>query len=188
MYLLLLIVLFLTTHRQRTRDFNPSTAHLRAPRRRSIPRAILVAVYYILLIANILMQTLEIVRLELISFGIGLLPFSYVALLLALLLHVTDGLRGRIYTNYWIAANTGVLTGLMAVSVVKTVSLVLMEGNGISRAGSKYPMTDQVIDVAVMAGVFLVLAVLEVILGAWKGTKSGRDDKGGIADNTAWGK
>lgn len=122
------------------------------------------------------MQTLEIVRLELIFYGIGLLPFTYVALLLALILHATNGLRGRIRARYWIAANAGVFTGLMAVSVVKVVGLLFMESNNITRQGSKYPMSDQVIDVIVMAGVFLALAVIELLLGVWKKTRNVAND------------
>ena len=40
--------------------------------------------------------------------------------------------------------------------------------NGIHRTDSKYPMVDWVTDVAVIAGVYLFLAVMEVCLGLWK--------------------
>jgi hypothetical protein len=118
------------------------------------------------------MVTLEIVRLSLIYYGIGLLPFSYVALIIGFILHATNGLKGRIERRMWRGANTFVWVGLLAVSVVKTAGLVMMENNGIYRTGSKYPMSDQVIDVGVMAGVYLVIAVLEVWLGLWR-----RDEK-----------
>ena len=43
------------------------------------------------------------------------------------------------------------------------------EANGAGkRNGSKYPLSDQIIDVAVMAGVYAVLAVLEVGLEVWR--------------------
>jgi hypothetical protein len=118
------------------------------------------------------MQTLEIVRLSLIYYGIGLLPFSYVALIIGLILHTTNGLRGRIEGWMWRGTNTLVWIGLLAMNVVKTAGLVKMENNGIYRTGSKYPMSDQVIDVAVMAGVYLAIAILEVWLGLWR-----RDEK-----------
>ena len=118
------------------------------------------------------MVTLEIVRLSLISYGIGLLPFSYVALIIGLILHATNGLRGRIEGRMWIRANTFVWVGLLAMNVAKVAGLVKMENNGIYRTGSKYPMSDQVIDVAVMAGVYLVIAILEIWLGIWR-----RDEK-----------
>jgi len=38
-------------------------------------------------------------------------------------------------------------------NVVKVAGLVDMENNGIYRTSSKYPMSDQVIDVGVMAGI-----------------------------------
>jgi hypothetical protein len=114
------------------------------------------------------MQTLEIVRLCLIYYGIGLLPFSYVALIIGLILHATNGLFGRIEGRMWRGANTLVWIGLLAMDVVKTAGLVKMENNGIYRTGSKYPMSDQVIDVAVMAGVYLAIAILEVWLGLWR--------------------
>jgi hypothetical protein len=118
------------------------------------------------------MVTLEIVRLSLIYYGIGLLPFSYVALILGLVLRATNGLRGRIEGRMWRGANTFVWVGLLAMNVVKVAGLVKMENNGIYRTSSKYPMSDQVIDVAVMAGVYLVIGILEVWFGLWR-----RDEK-----------
>jgi hypothetical protein len=168
LYLFLLSLLFALTHQRRHRTFNPSTAYLRSAHRRSTFRNILAVIYYLLLIANILMQTLEIARLSLIYYGIGLLPFSYVALIIGFILHATNGLRGRIEGWMWKGANTLVWVGLLVVSVVKTAGLVKMENNGIYRTGSKYPMSDQVIDVAVMAGVYLVIAILEGWLGLWR--------------------
>jgi hypothetical protein len=114
------------------------------------------------------MQTVEIVRLSLIYYGIGLLPFSYVALIIGLILHATNGLRGRMEGWMWKGANTLVWIGLLVMSVVQTAGLVKMENNGIYRTGSKYPMSDQVLDVAVMAGIYLVIAILEVWLGLWR--------------------
>lgn len=125
------------------------------------------------------MQTLEIVRLELIDFGIGLLPFSYVALLTGLLLHLTDGLRQRIHRPFWKGANTFVWIGLMAANIVKMVGLVQMEKSNIYRTDTKYTMSDQVIDVAVMAGLYLVITLLEALLGVWRRE---RIVEGGLAD------
>lgn len=49
---------------------------------------------------------------------------------------------------------------------VKVVGLSKEGING--RKGSKYPISDQVIDVAVMAGVYAVIAILELVLGFWR--------------------
>jgi hypothetical protein len=51
-------------------------------------------------------------------------------------------------------------------TVVKVVGLVKGGVNG--RKGSKYPVSDQVIDVAVMAGVNAVIGILEVVLAVWR--------------------
>lgn len=115
------------------------------------------------------MQTLEIVRLELLHFGIGLLPFSYVGLLLGAALHVSSGVRGHI--RAWQVVNAVLWLGGMAVSVVQVVGL---DNEGINgRKGTKYPVSDQVIDVAVMAGVYAVIALLELGLGVWNVKRNG---------------
>jgi hypothetical protein len=59
----------------------------------------------------------------------------------------------------------------MVMSVVKVAGLVRMGING--REGSKYPVLDQVIDVAVMAGIYAVIAVLELALRVWRASKVG---------------
>jgi hypothetical protein len=116
------------------------------------------------------MQTLEIVRLELIHFGIGLLPFAYVGLLVAVGLHWTEGVKGRI--RGWQGVNAVIWVGGVAVSAIKVVGLSKEGING--RKGSKYPISDQVTDVAVMAGVYAVLAILELLLGLWRALRRAR--------------
>lgn len=56
---------------------------------------------------------------------------------------------------------------MMIVSLVKIAGLVKMEHNGIYRTDSKYPIVDWVTDVAIIAGVYLFLAVMEIWLGLW---------------------
>jgi hypothetical protein len=163
---LLPLLLALSLH-HRKQNFDPSTAHIRSIRSRSCAFITVQVLYYLLIIANILMQTLEIVRLELIHFGIGLLPFSYVGLLLGAGLHWSEGFRGCV--RGWQGINAVLWTGGMAVSVVKVVGLSNEGING--RKGSKYPVSDQVIDVAVMAGVYAVIMVLEVGLRFWRAAR-----------------
>lgn len=56
--------------------------------------------------------------------------------------------------------------GGVAMCVVKVVGL---DNEGIDgRKGSKYPVADQVTDVAVMAGVYAAIAVLEGVLMVWR--------------------
>lgn len=110
------------------------------------------------------MQTLEIVRLSLIQIGIGLLPFAYVGLIIGGALHWSNGVQGRIKT--WQGINAVIWLGGTAMTVAKVVGLVKEGING--RIGSKYPISDQTIDVAVMAGVYAVIGMLEVVLGLWR--------------------
>jgi len=110
------------------------------------------------------MQTLEIVRLALIYFGIGLLPFAYIGLIIGALFHWSEGVKGRV--RGWQAVNGVIWVGGVVISVVKVVGL---SNEGIDgRKGSKYPVSDQVIDVAVMAGVYAVIGSLEVGLDIWR--------------------
>ncbi|KGQ10140.1 hypothetical protein BBAD15_g4513 [Beauveria bassiana D1-5] len=120
-------------------------------------------IYYALIICNMLMHTLEIVRLALIHFGIGLLPFAYVGLLLGAALHSSRGAAGQVPA--WLLVNMVVWLGGMVMSVVKAIGL---DREGILRKGSKYPMSDQVLDVAVIAGVYGVIAALELVTGLWR--------------------
>lgn len=128
-------------------------------------------IYYILIVANILMQVLEIVRLELIHFGIGLLPFVFVGLMLGAYLHWSEGCSGRI--RFWQVVNMVLWLGGMAMCVVKVVGLC---NEGIhARKGSKYPMEDQVTDTAVIAGVYAIIAILEVVIGFMKKSQRSRN-------------
>lgn len=110
------------------------------------------------------METLEIVRLSLLHFGIGLLPFAYVGLGVGAGLHWSKGLQGRV--RGWQGVNGVVWVGGCVMCVVKVVGLVNEGIDG--RKGSKYPVSDQVIDLAVMAGVYAVVGILEVVLGVWR--------------------
>lgn len=109
------------------------------------------------------MHTLEIVRLALIHFGIGLLPFAYVGLIAGVMLHWSRGASGRV--SAWLAVNMVIWLGGMTMAIVKVVGL---HKEGDPRKGSKYPMSDQILDVAVIAGVYAVVAVLEAVMGLWR--------------------
>lgn len=112
------------------------------------------------------MQTLEIVRLSLIHFGVGLLPFAYVGLILGGLLHWLRGTREKLQA--WRGINVIIWVGSMLMCVVKVVGLV--KGGADGRRGSRYPISDQIIDVAVIAAVYAAISVLEVVLGRWEAT------------------
>ena len=118
--------------------------------------------YYLLLLAQVLMCVLEITRLSLAHLGIGLLPFTFVSLILAFALHFTRGFRGRVLGWKW--ANLAVFVALAVTNGVKIAEEV-KEGTG-QRKGSKYPESDEIIDVSVMVGVYVALAILETMLRA----------------------
>lgn len=171
--LLLVPILFGLSLHHRKQNFNPSTAYLRATPRRNWAFNGVSATYYVLIVCNILMLTLEIVRLELIHFGIGLIPFAYVGLLLSCALHWSEGARGRI--RGWQTIAGIVWMGGLVMSAVQVAGL---SKEGIhARKGSKYPISDQIIDVAVMAGVYAVVAILELVLGLWRALRRARGQR-----------
>lgn len=124
-------------------------------------RTTLLILYYLLLLAQILMCTLEIVRLALAHLGIGLLPVTYVTLLGACVMRLTRGLGGKMRRWRW--ANIAIFVALAVTNGVKVAEEV-KEGVK-TRKGTKYPESDQIIDVSVMIGVYTVLMILEPVLG-----------------------
>ena len=125
--------------------------------------------YYLLLLAQVLMCVLEITRLSLAHLGIGLLPFTFVSLILAFALHLTHGFSGKVMSWKW--AN---LAAFIALAITNGVKIAEEVKEGIDqRKGTKYPESDEIIDVAVMVGVYAALAVLETVLRpreAYKGS------------------
>lgn len=107
------------------------------------------------------MTSLEIARLALAKLGIGLLPFTYISFLVAMGMRATGGLRGMV-RGYSYAA-CFVWAGLTVMFVLKIAGEVKEGING--RKDTKYPIVDQVTDLGVMAGVSLILLMLEIILG-----------------------
>ncbi len=75
-------------------------------------------------------------------------------------------------------------------SIVKVVGLVKMGING--RKGTKYPVSDQVIDVAVMAGVYAMIGILEATIAVGR-SERGRDGEaesvrsGNLEHEQTWG-
>ncbi|KAI4218219.1 MAG: hypothetical protein L6R36_009070 [Xanthoria steineri] len=133
-----------------------------SPPRTKIYKALAV-LYYLLLLAQFLMCILEIVRLSLTHLGVGLLPFTFVALITAAAMRFTKGLRGRVYA--WRYLNLALWVALAVTNGVK-IAQETKEGTG-ARKGSKYPVADEITDVAVMIGVYAVLALLEITLSVW---------------------
>jgi hypothetical protein len=166
-YLLALPTLYLLHHFTHSPTSLPAITTLRqTPKKTWALKATKIA-YYTFIAVTILMETLEIVRLFMIHYAVGLLPFIYVGLLLGAFTHYTSGFAGRV--PYWRYANVIVLwIGGFVVTIVKVAGLAMEEnGKGEAEGRGKYPMGDQITDVAVMAGVYLIIALLEVMLGVW---------------------
>ena len=106
------------------------------------------------------MCVLEIARLALAHLGIGLLPFTFIALLTAAAMRFTKGLGGKAYG--WNHLNLALWIALAVTNGIK-VAEETKEGTG-ARKGSKYPVADEITDLSVMLGVYAGLAFLEVFL------------------------
>lgn len=104
------------------------------------------------------MTVLEIARLELADLGIGLLPADWAGFIIAGGLRFSHGIRGR-FPRYWIA-NVVFWGLLIATNAVRMVEMV-KEGVD-TRKKTKYPMSDQIIDVGVYMCVYLALGILEL--------------------------
>lgn len=145
---------FRTTKAEEGADFD---GHTHRPHKAHLALSIL---YFLLLLAQILMCILEITRLSLAHLGIGLLPFTFVTLITAGALRYTNGIRGKVPAWRW--ANLVVFIALAVTNGVK-IAEETKEGTG-QRKGSKYPESDEIIDVSVMIGVYAALSVLEIVL------------------------
>jgi hypothetical protein len=129
---------------------------------RSVLSRVLAIIYYLLILAMLAMVSLEIARLVVAKLGIGLLPFTYLGVLIALANRIAWRSRtvGLVSALYWI-----MLAATMALKVAAEQAEQM--GPGIRAQGvgvqGMYPTSDEVLDNSVMVGVELLLAVLEVV-------------------------
>jgi hypothetical protein len=114
--------------------------------------------YALALFCAFAMTVLEAARLILADLGVGLLPFVWPAFIVAGALRFSRGMRGR-FATYWIAGV--VLWLLLVVTNAVRMAEMVKEGAG-TRKGTKYPMSDEIIDVGVYMGVYLVLMFAEI--------------------------
>jgi len=125
---------------------------------------VFLTLYYLLVLAQILMCVLEITRLSLAHLGIGLLPFTIVSLIIAAAVRLSVGLRGRLMG--WRLVNLGLWIVLAATNGIKVAEEAReLDGlGGKQRKGSKYMVVDELTDVGVMVGVYIALGILEASL------------------------
>ncbi|KAH0537642.1 hypothetical protein FGG08_005593 [Glutinoglossum americanum] len=114
--------------------------------------------YSVLMFAVAGMLSVEIARLVLADFGVGLLPFLYVAYLVALVLRW----RRSMWRSEWKWCGVALWVMLIVVGVVKIIGEIKEGVN--TRKGTKYPMSDQVTDVGVDIGLWFLLAGLEAFM------------------------
>ncbi|CBQ70232.1 conserved hypothetical protein [Sporisorium reilianum SRZ2] len=112
--------------------------------------------YMLLVVAALLMNILQIVRLALAHRGVGLLPFNIAGILIVLvLMHVRTP-----------AASAVSLTILLFWTMLLAFTSVALAGmgklNGIEdRKGTEYLLSDEMIDVGVQVGLYAVFWIVE---------------------------
>lgn len=164
---------FTTPSTENRRWYSFSSSRTANGQKRSKVQIAAVVLYYIFLLANLLLSILEMARLSTIHFGVALLPFVTVGILLAGILHHFRGFNGSIpgyayfLIVFWVAN--------MVMSIIKTAGLAMEGVHG--RKGSMYPLEDQLTDTGVMAGVYLLIAGLEVLLWHWDVRRDGEGEK-----------
>lgn len=167
LYLLFLLKICIVSAIFKSRAWTRSSlgdVNSKLPKRHGKVHRVSKVFYGLLILAQALMCTLEIVRLSLASLGIGLLPFTYIGLLVAFALRFSRRIPIPIENWRWASLFLWVL-----LAVANGVKLTEELKEGIKeRKGTKYPMIDQITDVAVMIGVYVVLSVLEVCLKPWR--------------------
>ena len=126
------------------------------------------------------MISLEIARLSAAQLGIGLLPFSYVGVLLAVVVHfcsrevqqLVSSSTARVVSPFrsrvnWVLRCCSALFWvlLLVVMSVKAAAAKMEENAGFVRNGvqAKYPVDDSFVDNLTMACVEGVLALLELV-------------------------
>ncbi|KAI9812007.1 MAG: hypothetical protein M1827_004899 [Pycnora praestabilis] len=154
---LILLVVFTRRTTQRKSSYDSAYRTNLSPSR---THRILTILYSMLLVAEVLMLTIENARLGVAKLGVGLLPFTYFGILLVGCMHFSDGLMDRVRGWRW--ANVGFWMGLVVANVIKVVEEAKEREKGVRRA--RYPVSDQMTDVGVMLGLFAVSLGLEISL------------------------
>jgi hypothetical protein len=112
-------------------------------------------------------------RLSTINFGVALLPIVVVGIFWAGVLHHSDGFNGLVPCHKYVLVFFWIANMIMA--IVKTAGLAKEGAHG--RSEAMYPIEDQLTDTGVMAGLYLLLAGLEVALGHMNKQKLSREQQ-----------
>ena len=130
-------------------------------------RVVLWTVYAFFIVALLAMVSLEIARLVTAELGIGLLPFTYAGILLAVALHALNSVGNKSRTFKYMAKGANLLYWMMLV-VVFAIKVATYVKEGVDSRNNIYPVdqykvSDEVIDVSTMIGVAVVLAIVELV-------------------------
>ncbi|CAD6889251.1 unnamed protein product [Tilletia laevis] len=130
------------------------------PRRFGKLRAVGNIIYTLLVLAALLMNVLQIVRLALAHRGVGLLPFNLVGIIIALvlMLHPSPPSRSaRTATSLALLSFWSLLIAFTAVALAHFHSLVGIE----DRKGTEYLLSDESLDVGVQVGLYGIFFLVE---------------------------
>lgn len=143
----------------------PSTQVLHANVRRAWIRRATLGLYYFCIFAIVLMESIEIGRLAKADMGVGLLPFVYVACVLAVVTCSTDA-RAAGWLGWergWWHEATALFCGMSGIiSTVKTIAVEALDGAG--RLNTAYPVSDQYTDLVVLSVLYFLLLLVVVVM------------------------
>ena len=143
----------------------PSTEVLHANVRRAWIRKGTLGLYYFCLFAIAGMESIEIGRLAAADMGVGLLPFIYVACMLAV---VTCALDSRVASvlgwerGWWHEAVALFCAISGIISTIKTIAVEALDAT--PRLNTAYPVSDQYTDLLVLAVLYFVLLLVVVAM------------------------
>lgn len=160
-----------------------STSHgSRNKRLRTRGYTITEVIYFILLVAILALQILEIARLASAGYGVALLPFALLAPILAALFHGINTPVSRpsssarsaphvccyVRSRYWLVVNIILLLGEGVMNCVKIAGLAQQPRSVRQlRVHGDYPWADQVTDLAVIIALYFIVLALEGMLWMW---------------------
>ncbi|ELQ35348.1 hypothetical protein OOU_Y34scaffold00712g21 [Pyricularia oryzae Y34] len=160
--LLLLAIVFPATEQ---------TGRPRAGNPRQLVRRGTLGVYYFFAVAAVGMQLLEVGRLVAANLGVALLPFATVGTLLVVTVRGLSDQTLPLQRSAAMATSVVFWTLGMCMAAVKVAALTRFMGDpeedGVSpqaRQSTAYPVVDQIIDNAVLVGLYALLAALEPVM------------------------
>lgn len=139
----------------------PSTQVLHATVRRAWVRRATLGLYYFLIFAVVLMESIEVGRLAAADMGVGLLPFIYVACALAVATCAADAKIAAAlgWERGWWQEPMALFCAMSGiVSTIKTIAVEALDSA--RRLDTPYPVSDQFTDLVVLSVLYFVLLLV----------------------------